>query len=175
MKDLFRIVGKMDWNPENRTRKHLSQSGWKKVAMVRTECDIERYYAWFLEKRFNLVLNKTLRGTHMTFINDRMEFEEFEKASEIFHGRELEFFYETEPRTDGKHWWLRAYSPQAEDIREAVGLSRVPFYTFHLTIGHANEKWIYHSEYILRQCQRFEIISNEGRRPFDESRIINPR
>jgi hypothetical protein len=35
----------------------------------------------------------------------------------------------------------------------------------------ANEKNIFHSEYILRQCKMFELISNEPTKPFNEHDI----
>jgi hypothetical protein len=171
-KDLIRAVGIMDWEPENKTRKHQTHSKWKRVAMIKTGCDLEMYYAWFLERRFNLVLNKTIRGSHVTFISEEIDFKTFEEASNLWHGKELEFFYEIEPRTDGKHWWLRVHSPQAEEIRQSLGLEREPYFAFHLTLGHANEKWIEHSEYVLRQCKKFHLISNEPRRQFNEDRVI---
>jgi hypothetical protein len=59
-----------------------------------------------------------------------------------------------------------------DEIRQSLGLEREPYFAFHLTLGHANEKWIEHSEYILRQCKRFNLISSEPRRFFNEDRVI---
>jgi hypothetical protein len=168
---LIKVKGILDFEPEDVTRKHKSQSSWKRTALIKTSCDMDRYYAWFLKKRFNLELNKNLRGTHVTFISDKLEKSIFDQASKIFNGKEIDFFIETEPRSSGLHWWLRVYSPDAESIREALGLSREPYFGLHLTIGHANERNIEHSEYILNQCKRFELISNETRKPFNEHDI----
>ena len=169
---VIKVKGTLDFTPEDVTRKHKNQSSWKRVAIIKTDCDLERYYAWFLEKRFNLILNKNLRGTHITFISDRMERTLFEEASKIFNGKEIDFFIEIEPRSNGKHWWLRVHCPEAESIREAVGLTREPYFGLHLTLGHANEKNIFHSEYILEQCKRFSLISNEPKKPLSEHEII---
>ncbi len=67
---MFEIKGKIVFDPINVTKKHNAQSAWKKVAIVKFDCDLYEYYSWFLKKRFNLFLNKPLRGTHLTFIND---------------------------------------------------------------------------------------------------------
>ncbi len=168
---LFKVRGILNFSPEDKTKKHKSQSSWKRTAMINTNCDLSEYYAWFIKKRFNLELNKPLRGTHVTIISDIVDETIFAEASKFFNGKEIDFYLETEPRTDSKHWWLRVYCQDAENIRESIGLSREPYFSFHLTIGYANEKNITHSEYILRQCKRFELISNEGRKPFNEHNI----
>lgn len=137
---VFKVKGRLDFNPENKTEKHRSQSVWKRTAMIRTDCDMDRYYAWFLKKRFNLELNGNLRGNHVTFIADRLDEKTFNEASKIFNGKEIEFFVEIEPRSNGEHWWLRVYSPEAESIREVLGLSREPHFGMHLTLGRATPK-----------------------------------
>lgn len=197
---VIKIKGILDFEVEDMTRKHKSQSSWKRVAIIKTNCDLYKYYAWFLKKRFNLELNDNLRGTHISFINDKMDRTTFDEASKIFHGREIEFYIELEPRSNIKHWWLRVHCPEAESIREVMGLTRDPYHAFHLSLGHAvlkypedrhadltikdkdieysdnsmkaKKDYLEHSEYILRQCQTFEIISNEPRKPLSEHDII---
>ena len=169
---LIKVKGILEFSPEDVTRKHKNQSSWKRVAMIRTNCDLDRYYAWFLKKRFNLELNKNLRGSHVTIISDRLDKDIFSEASKVFNGKETEFFIELDPKSDGKHWWLRVFCPMAESIREAMGLSRDPYFGFHLTIGHANERNIAHSEYILRVCKMFNLTSSDARKSLDEYEII---
>lgn len=170
---LIKIKGILDFEPEDVTKKHLNQSSWKRVAIIKTDCDLDRYYAWFIKKRFNLDLNKNLRGTHISFISDKMDKYIFNQVSSLFNRKEIDFYLETEPRSNGKHWWLRVYCPDAEIIRSACGLTKEPYFPFHLTIGKANEKNLSHSEYILRQCKQFELISNEPRKLFESHKIIN--
>lgn len=169
---VIKVKGILDFTPEDFTKKHKSQSSWKRVAIIKTDCDIDQYYAWFLKKRFNIELNKNIRGTHITFISDKMDRDIFNQASKIFNGKEIDFFMEIEPRSNGKHWWLRVHCPEAESIREAMGLTRDPYFGLHLTIGHVNEKNIKHSEYILSQCKRFNLISSEPRCALDKHDII---
>lgn len=171
---LFKTKGILNFNPENVTKKHINQSSWKRTAMIMTNCDIERYYAWFLEKRFNLKLNRTLRGSHISFINDRIDRDIFEQAAKIFNGREIDFYYDIEPRGTSTHWWLRVYCPDALVIRESMGLSKEPHFSLHLTLGYIDPKYREHNDYIIRQCKRFELISNEPRQPFETHEIIEP-
>lgn len=169
---LFKVKGILDFTPQDVTKKHKNQSSWKCVALIKTNCDISDYYAWFLKTRFNLKLNPPLRGTHVTFISDRMDRNLFMEASNIFNGKEITFYYQNVLRSNGSHWWLRVWSPEAEDIREALGLTRDPYFGLHLTIGIANEKYKDHSEYILRCCKKFELISNEERKTLDSYEIF---
>jgi hypothetical protein len=164
---MLKLKGILDFSPVDVTKKHQRQSDWKCVSIIKTNCDMDRYYAWFLKKRFNLDLNKNLRGSHITIISDRMDKNLFKQASEIFNGREIEFYLELEPKSNGRHWWLRVYCPDAESIRQSLGLTKDPYFGFHLTIGHANERNIEHSEYILRMCKRFNLISDAPRKSLD--------
>jgi len=170
---LVKIRGILEFDPVDVTRKHKSQSSWKSVAIIKTNCDMDRYYAWFIKKRFNLELNNNLRGSHVTFISDRMDKSTFEQAAKIFEGREIDFYLELEPKSNERHWWFRVFSPDAENIREALGLSRDPYFGLHFTIGSVNDKNAYHSKYILEQCKRFEITSNEPRKNLEEYEIID--
>lgn len=170
-----RITGKIEFEPENLTKKHATQS-WKRVAMVILPCDLYAYYAWFIRKRFNLELNRPLRRTHVTFISDKLNQQVFHDGKELFDGKEVTLFLENEPRSNGEHWWLRVHSPDLEDIRESMGLSREPHFVFHMTLGlPTGETKRLHSEYILRQCQRFELISNEPRKPLSKHEIWEPK
>lgn len=170
---IHEVIGIIDFEPEPVTKKHIGQSVWKHVAMIRTDCDMHMFYGWLLKKRFNLELNKPLRGCHVTFISDKFEKTVFEEAKQMFNGKSIKFFIDTAPKSNGEHWWLRVYSPDAENIREAIGLTREPYFGLHLTIGHANEKNIEHSEYILRMCKMFNLIEYEPRLTQEEQKNLN--
>lgn len=94
---VIKIKGEIEFSPEDITKKHKSQSDWKRVALIKTDCDLDRYYAWFLKKRFNLELNKNLRGTHITFISDRLDKDIFEEGKKLFHGKLIDFYIDPEP------------------------------------------------------------------------------
>lgn len=156
--NMIKSTGVLEFSPQDRTRKHKNQSSWKKTAMIMVDSDIDEYYSWFLKKRFNLELNRTLRGSHITIISDKMDFQVFEDAAKIFDGREIDFFYDPKDiNSTGKHWWLNVECTDAENIRESMGLKRTPYFGFHLTLGYANEKNIDHSRYIINQIKKFGL------------------
>ena len=163
---MIKLKGKILFNPDDKTRKHVSQSSWKKMALVMFEGDVAEYYAWFIEKRYNLKLNKPLRGAHISFINDSMNDlakglnttdekfinEQWDKLAKKWDGKEIEVCLDPDVRMNDKHVWLRVL-PQTVDflnsIRNEVKLGP-PFYNYHMSIGYANSKNIEHLKYIHR-------------------------
>jgi len=131
--------------------------------MVFIDGDVAEYYAWYLKKRYNLVLNKPLRGAHISFINDRMgdmtlngkrSLDEVNKLwSDVktkWDGKEIEITLDLNPRTDDRSWWLNIPEDcrgELQSIRNELGLGR-PYFGMHMSIGYANEKYIEHSKYI---------------------------
>lgn len=163
MEDKLVVMGKIVFEPENKTKKHDLQASWKHIAMVMIDGDITQYYAWFIEKRYNLILNKPLRGGHISFINDSfrdMSFNGKRSLGEVkqvweavktkWNGKRIPIMLDLRPRTDDKHWWLRVhedYRDRLHGIRTELGLGK-PYYGLHMSIGYANEKNIDHSRYI---------------------------
>lgn len=130
------------------------------------EGDVAEYYAWFIEKRYNLKLNKPLRGAHISFINDSMNDlakglgtddekfinEQWDKLAKKWNGKEIEVCLDPDVRMNDKHIWLIIPYSEREilhGIREEVGLSK-PFYGLHMSIGYADSKNIEHLKYIHR-------------------------
>jgi hypothetical protein len=169
---LVKQKGIIEFDPVNVTKKHKSQSSWKCVAIIKTNCDMDQYYAWFLRKRFGIKLNRNLRGSHITFISDKMDRNVFEEGAKIFNGKEIEFYIELEPRGNGNHWWLRTYSPDTESIRQCLGLSKDPYYGLHFTLGLANEFNLDQSKYIVDVCKFHELTTNSSRIPLEDHKII---
>lgn len=162
---LIEGVGVLEFQPQNITKKHNNQSSWKRIAMIRCYDDTAAYYSWFLDKRFNLKLNRPLRGSHITFINDKdIEVPNFNEISKIYNKKTIKFYIDPRPFSNGLHWWLRIYSPESEHIRILCGGSAKPFFGMHLTLGYANEKNIEHSQYIFNLCKR--LFMHENRKPF---------
>lgn len=163
MIDRITVTGKIHFEPENRTRKHSAQSSWKRMALVNIEGDVAEYYAWFVRKRYNLELNKPLRGSHISFINDSIKdlscnntktMEEVVKTWNAvktkWDKKIIPIVLNISPRTDTKHWWLNIPHEEREllhGIRAELGLGR-PYWGLHMSIGYANEKFIDHSIYI---------------------------
>ncbi len=163
MNNRITLTGKINFEPEDKTKKHLNQASWKKIAMVLIDGDICEYYAWFIQRRYNLVLNKPLRGAHVSFINDSMrdltqngnilEDEALNTWKEVknkWNGKKIDIILDLEPKTDDRTWWLNIPHDEREGlqaIRSELGLGK-PFFGMHMSIGYANEKNIEHSVYI---------------------------
>jgi hypothetical protein len=159
---MLELIGKIEFDPINVTKKHNKQASWKKTAMVKFDCDIWEYYSWFLKKRFNLYLNKPLRGTHLTIINDKFDPETeylYDQGRQLFHGKEIRIQYDpTLIRANDKgHWWINADSDDAKNIRSVMGLTPDPYFGFHITIGLATHLQLEHSKYILKQCLKYNL------------------
>jgi hypothetical protein len=165
MNEKITYIGKIGFEPENVTKKHNNQAAWKRIAMVFMDGEISEYYSWYIQKRFNLVLNKPLRGAHISFINDSnrdLSLNGKKSQKEIdalwnnvkskWDNKIIPIMLDLNPRTDGKFWWLNVhneYRDKLQGIRNELALGK-PFFGFHMTIGYANEKNIQHSEYIHR-------------------------
>lgn len=156
---MLQIPSILHFDPINLTTKHDKQSSWKVTALCLVDGDIDKYYANFIKKRFNLELNRSLRKAHITVINDKVENkEQYNQAKQLFEGKEIIFNYSPDLiRTNGVHWWLNVQCTDIEAIREVAGLTRIPYFQLHLTLGYANEKNIAHSKYIHEQILRFNL------------------
>ena len=159
----LKLEGNIRFDVEDKTKKHLNQASWKKIAMVMVDGEICEYYSWFIKRRYNLSLNKPLRGAHISFINDSMKdltqngekslelaLNAWEETKKKWHGKTVPLVVDLDPRTDGRTWWFNIPNEEREllqSIRTELGLGR-PFFGMHMSLGYANEKNIEHSEYL---------------------------
>lgn len=151
MKDRIILTGRIEFEPEDLTNKHIEQASWKKVAMVYFEGEMCEYYAWFIKKRYGILLNKPLRGAHISFINDSMSDlsnngektdaevnELWEKVKRRWDGKKVQIVLDLNAKTDSKHWWLNIphdERDQLQSIRAELGLSK-PHWGLHMSIGY---------------------------------------
>ena len=150
------IEGKILFDPVDLTKKHQRQSEWKRTAMVVFDWDTPRYYSWFVERRYGIILNRLIRPAHVTFINDRSSDMngKWEEVKRKWDGRSISVEVDLDVRGNSEHWWLKALpNPELDSIRHELGLGPY-FYTYHLTIGKVNEKSVDQSEYIIRMLTK---------------------
>lgn len=161
--NLLYLTGKIKFEPEDKTKKHINQASWKKIAMVMMDGEICDYYCWFIKKRYSLRLTKPLRGAHISFINDSLNdltqngeksveeaLNAWETTKNKWDGKTIQIVVNLDPRTDGRTWWFNVPRNEREllqSIRTELGLGE-PFFGMHMSIGYANEKNIEHSEYL---------------------------
>jgi len=148
------VVGKVHFDPADVSKKHERQSEWKRVAIVQFDGEDHLYYAWFIRRRYGLSLNRPLRGFHVTFVNDRsadMAVGAWDRVKSAWSGSKIEIRMSTDMRTNGEHWWLKITDPgKMSSIRAQLGLDPVPYFSYHATVGYANERNIVDSERIHR-------------------------
>lgn len=159
---MIQVTGKIWFDPKNVTKKHNTQAEWKRMAMVTFEGEMTEYYSWFIKKRYNLELNRPLRGAHISFINDSVRdmgvhADKWEEVKKKYNGTEVTLTLDLDVRGDGKHWWLVVEHESRKpllDIRSELGLGK-PYYGMHLTVGYANERNIEHSRYIVDNVVKY--------------------
>ena len=136
---MISITGKVKFDPQARSGNAaaLFKPGW---VIVSLDCDIDNYYAWFIKKRYGIRVLSPAWGPHISvvrgFSEEGMIDEKiWSNIKEIYHNKEIEFLYDTSPRTNGNHWWLKVESEFLYEIREKLGIARQPRWNFHLTVG----------------------------------------
>lgn len=156
----FELLGRIVFDIEDVTKKHMKQSSWKRIAMVVVDnIDFCKYYCWFIKKRYNLELQIPLRGLHFTIINDKVsEVINYDLVKKLYDGKIISLQYGVDPKCDDYHWWLPVQSKDAEEIRKLAGLSPKPYWGFHITIGRADgDLRLEHSTYIHRMIKNFGV------------------
>lgn len=141
------------------------------MAMVFIDGDITEYYAWFINNRYNLILNKPLRGAHISFINDSMKDlmggvktqkqaeADWEVVKKKWDGKIIPITIDLNPRTDDRTWWFNIPHDERgllQGIRSELGLGK-PYWGMHMSIGYANEINIEHSEYLHATVKASDI------------------
>lgn len=174
MSQLISFTGRIIFDPDNETKKHAAQSAWKKVAMVMFDGDIDKYYRWFVKKRFNLELEPPIRGPHVTFINDKIDDinnkqGNIEIKQELWNNlknkwadKEVEVVFNLTPFSNVNNWWLivdHEHRSELHSIREEIGL-RKPYFGLHMTFGRLS----------INKNEKGEEIFNKN---YEHSKYIN--
>jgi hypothetical protein len=153
MSNWLKTYGKVIFDVDNLTKKHQNQSSWKSHVIAFIKDDLDSYYRWFLKKKYNIDLIKPIRGSHFTIVNDKTdEIKNWDKIKKEYNEKSIEIWYNVDVRSNTKHWWLKAFSKDADIIRNKLGLSQ-PFYSPHITIGLTNKRNIQASNYAI-QCEK---------------------
>jgi hypothetical protein len=152
-------IGKIVFDPPNRTKKHERQDIWKNTVIIQMQGDLCAYYRWFIERRFGIKLDKPLRGVHMIIINDRISegcSESYKRTRAKWNGKKVKVDYNVwRTETDGKHWWLSAFSDVAPLIRKECGFPEKYYYGFHITLGKVKDKDLHLMPYIMKNLKRY--------------------
>ena len=163
---LITVKGKIKFDPDKVTKKHLSKSSHKTCLIELYGADLSAYYSWFLSKK-GLNLIGPLRGSHITLIDDKfmylkgsnilMKTDIWNKVKEKYDRQKIEIEINiSKYHSSTKHWWFRLSKKSDEllmKIRNELGLNK-PKFPFHVTIGYINDR----PENIIQSFYLQEII-----------------
>lgn len=188
MNEKITTYGKIVFDPPEYTDKHISQSEWKKIAIIELRDESTLYYAWLFSRRYNVDLNPIPRGPHITLINDsfkdlsqngkltKEEVEEnWKRLKKKWNGKKIEVKLFLDPRTDNKHWWFNVPHEDREQIlaiRAEIGLAK-PFHGPHMSFGYVHPHSQTHSNYIHMILKHEKDINHISKRYF--SNILKKR
>ena len=108
-------------------------SGW---AIIQADQELTRYYVEqfnFAHRANDIQIMKPAWGGHISIM--RGEAVKDKRLFMSFRNKTVKFQYNPEVKGNGNHFWLDVECPDAENMREQLGLPRKPHFPFHLTIG----------------------------------------
>lgn len=96
---------------------------------------IIKYYNYWIQRALHVKLNKPLYGAHITVIAGKYEDMREHDCWKKYDGEEIKYYYDHDVKCDNGYYWLHIECPRLTEIRNEFGLSDLPKYYFHLTIG----------------------------------------
>lgn len=139
--NLFKLSATVNVFPSDRLRiKNKKRSYENELIVAKVSNDIYRYYAWFLNKQYGVVLEPPPFGSHITIADGRKKID-LDKFAEYLSKIDLKkLTIECSPSiyTHWEFFAVRVYSPELDVIRKKLGLSSN--YPFHITIGKLSTK-----------------------------------
>ncbi len=132
---MFQSTGKLIYDPYARIKQ---APYW---VILKTDEELVRYYQNWIKQHFDVGFEKTVWGSHISAIRGE------EPTNKEFWGKykneKIDFTYTN--NIYRKHWFfcVEAYSQRLEDIREELGLSRLPKTGFHITIGRLDKQYLH--------------------------------
>ena len=119
--------------------KNVRDTQW---LLLNSDESIIDYYTYWIKKHYWLdKFQRPKHGSHISvirgeIIEDGLFYNHWKK----YHGKKIEFQYSNEIHNNGEHFWLPVYSKELENIRLELGLTNVPVFNFHLTIGRLRDE-----------------------------------
>lgn len=113
---------------------------YKTYIVAYVDNQLTEYYRSLIPKA--LYVNGQRYQAHITII--RADVEPVPDKASIYDGKYINYQYDSTIFTCGTYYWLNAHSKDIEDIREDLGLPRIKYDTFHITIGNCKNEYKIH-------------------------------
>lgn len=142
---MFKSTGKLRYSPKlnNGSMDRRDGGSTKWWLVIDVSPGIGRYYRdLFAMHRHNVeLLQRPLWDAHISVVRDEEPKADFKALWNKYQGQPIEFFYDGFDATgNGTYVWLPVRCDRALDIREELGLPRMPYFNLHLTIGNLKEQ-----------------------------------
>jgi len=125
---MFKGTGILQYDPKARIR---FDPWW---LILKTDEQIVKYYQYWILKYYAAKFEKTVWGSHVSVI--RGSEPKHKNLWKKYQGKKIEFSYDNNIyQANPKFLCINAYSEELQHIREELGLSPIPPYGFHITIG----------------------------------------
>ncbi len=113
--------------------KKYSNKAW---SILNCEVGIIEYYGYWMEKMFDIKLQKPKHGAHITVIREeQIEDSIYDSLWEKDQNKEIQFDYSNKIQTNGEHFWLPIKCDELLDIRGSMGLVKKGRFSLHMTVG----------------------------------------
>jgi len=129
----MKSIGKLIYSP----RSHLGDSS--KWLVMMADDEICKYYSSLFKTEYPYypMLARPIFGAHVSVIRgERIPNHNLWKMDD---NKIIEFDYEPGVEDNGEYYWLKVKCKYLEDLREKYGLSRIPRFGYHLTIGRTTQ------------------------------------
>jgi hypothetical protein len=131
---MFESTGRLVYDPAARIK---PEPYW---LILKTDRELVHYYQHWIKQNYDLKFVSTVWGSHVSVVRGT-------KPNNLrvwnkYQGKQITFKYSN--NIYRKHWFfcIDVQCPELEDIREELGLSRVPASGFHLTVGRIDRPYI---------------------------------
>ncbi len=131
---MFQGQGRLIYDPKARIKK---EPWW---LILKTDEGLVDYYQHWIKQHYDVGFEKTVWGSHISVI--RKEEPPNKDLWKKYDGEIVPFTYTN--LVYRVHWFfcVNIQSTRLEDIRQELGLSRLPRFGFHLTIGRLNKQYL---------------------------------
>jgi len=132
---MFKSIGKIIYSP----RSHLGSN--EKWAVLMCDDEISNYYRHlytltyppYLNGTNSLKISRPVWGAHISLI--RGEYIPNINLWGLDSNKIIEFEYEPGVLDNNEYYWMKVSCPYLSDLRKRYGLSPMPKFGFHLTVG----------------------------------------
>lgn len=129
---MFESVGTLDYDPYAR----IKPAPW--WCILRCDPGIINYYQYWIKKQYDVKFEKTVWSSHISV--NRGTVPPNKQHWKKYNGLVVPFTYTNRIyRVNNWFFCVDAYSTKLEEIREELGLSRLPPFGFHITIARINK------------------------------------